>query len=108
MGRIKSIKALDEAMVKNQLIFLVAQKDVKNDSPSEDEIPCWNHIQVKQLVKLPGDTIRVLIEGISRAKVEEIVQEEPCFMARVVEYDIPDDEELDVEVEALKTSNRCI
>jgi len=103
VGRVKSIKALDEAMVKNQLIFLVAQKDVKNDSPSEDEIYRVGTIsRVKQLVKLPGDTIRVLIEGISRAKVEEIVQEEPCFMARVVEYDIPDDEELDVEVEALK------
>ncbi|NSW89499.1 MAG: endopeptidase La [Firmicutes bacterium] len=103
VGRLKSIKALDEAMVNNQLIFLVAQKDAKSDSPTEDEIYRVGTIsKVKQLVKLPGDTIRVLIEGISRAEVEEFVQVEPCFMARVVEYEIPVDEGLEIEVEALK------
>lgn len=103
VGRLKSIKALDDAMVNNQLIFLVAQKDAKSDSPSEDGIYQVGTIsKVKQLVKLPGDTIRVLIEGISRAEIEEIVQEEPCFMARVVEYDIPVDEGLELEIEALK------
>lgn len=102
VGRIKSIKALDEAMVNDQLIFLVTQKDARNDSPAEDEIYRVGTIsKVKQLVKLPGDTIRVLIEGISRAEIEEFVQDDPYFVAKVVEYEVPVDED-DVKIEALK------
>jgi len=59
VGRIKSIKALEEAMINNQLIFLVAQKDAKNDSPGPEDIYTIGTIsKVKQLLKLPGDTIR--------------------------------------------------
>jgi len=102
VGRIKSIKALDEAMLNDQLIFLVTQKDARNDSPAEDEIYRVGTIsKVKQLVKLPGDTIRVLIEGISRAEIEEFVQDDPYFVAKVVEYEVPVDED-DVKIEALK------
>ena len=53
VGRIKSIKALEEAMINNQLIYLVAQKDAKNDSPEEDDIYSIGTIcKVKQLLKL--------------------------------------------------------
>ena len=103
VGRDKSIKALDEAMINDQLIFLVAQKDAKNDSPDEGEIYKVGTIsRVKQLLKLPGDTIRVLVEGISRAEVKNYVQTEPFFVAEVLEKVIPDDESRNVEYEALK------
>jgi len=86
VGREKSIKALDQAMLNNQLIFLVAQKDAKNDSPSASEIYNIGTIsRVKQLVKLPGNNIRVLIEGVARAEIIEYTQEEPFFMVEVVE-----------------------
>lgn len=103
VGRIKSIKALEEAMINNQLIYLVAQKDAKNDSPTEDDIYRIGTIcKVKQLLKLPGDTIRVLVEGISRAEISEYTQVEPFFMAEVVEKIYIEDDENQVEIEALK------
>lgn len=103
VGRVKSIKALEEAMINNQLIFLVAQKDAKNDSPNEEDIYSVGTIsKVKQLLKLPGDTIRVLVEGLSRAEICELTQTEPFFMAEVSEKIYMPDEESNAEMEALK------
>ncbi len=103
VGRDKSIKALDEAMLNNQLIFLVTQKDAKNDSPGEEDIYKVGTIsKVKQLLRLPGDTIRVLVEGVSRAEVSQFLQLEPFFTAEVTEKIIPIDDSQRVEVEALK------
>jgi ATP-dependent Lon protease len=103
VGREKSIKALEEAMVNDQLIFLVAQKDAKNDAPEEKDIYSAGTIsKVKQLLRLPGDTIRVLVEGISRAEVKAYTQTEPFFIAEVVEKLIGSDEISDVENEAIR------
>jgi len=103
VGRVKSIKALEEAMINNQLIFLVTQKDAKNDSPNVDDIYKIGTIsKVKQLLKLPGDTIRVLVEGISRAEIAEFTQTEPFFMAEVVEKIYVEDDDSKLEIEALK------
>jgi ATP-dependent Lon protease len=103
VGREKSIKALDEAMINNQLIFLVTQKDAKNDAPEEEDIYRVGTIsRVKQLLRLPGDTIRVLVEGVSRAEITEFIQMEPFFMAEVSEKITAMDESRKVEFEALK------
>ena len=103
VGREKSIKALDDAMLNNQLIFLVTQKDAKNDSPDEEDVYRVGTIsRVKQLLRLPGDTIRVLVEGISRAEISEFVQTEPFFVAEVTEKIIAVDDAQRVELEALK------
>ena len=62
VGRDKSIGALEEAMVSDQKILLVAQKDAKVDFPTKDEIYTTGTVaKVKQLLKMPQDTIRVLI-----------------------------------------------
>ncbi len=103
VGRDKSIKALDEAMVGNQLIFLVTQKDAKNDSPDENDIYNVGTIsRVKQLLRLPGDTMRVLVEGIGRAEISELIQTEPFFIAEVTEKIITPGKEKIIELEALK------
>jgi len=103
VGREKSVRALDEAMVNNQMIFLAAQKDAKNDSPDVDDIYNVGTIsRVKQLLRLPGNTIRVLVEGISRAEVKNYVQTEPYFIAEVAEKVVPGDKTRKVEYEALK------
>lgn len=100
VGREKSILSLEQAMVNEQLIFLVSQKDAKVDNPSREDIYSVGTVsRVKQILKLPGDTIRVLVEGISRAEIVEITQDEPYFEAEVQErYDSP---EKDIESEAL-------
>jgi ATP-dependent Lon protease len=103
VGRVKSIKALEEAMINNQLIFLVTQKEAKNDSPGEEDVYNVGTIsKVKQLLKLPGDTIRVLVEGVSRAEISEFTHTEPFFAAEVVEQIYMDDDQHSVEIEALK------
>ena len=102
VGRAKSIKALEEAMISSQLIFLVTQKDARTDSPGAEDIFNVGTIsRVKQLLKLPGDTIRVLVEGISRAEISEILQDEPFFIAETVEKIYIDDNTHKVETEAL-------
>ena len=103
VGREKSIRALDDAMLNNQMIFLVTQKDAKNDSPNEEDVYRVGTIsKVKQLLRLPGDTIRVLVEGISRAEISEFLQTEPFFTAEVTEKIIAVDDSRLVELEALK------
>ncbi|MGI6668677.1 MAG: endopeptidase La [Acetivibrionales bacterium] len=103
VGRDKSIKALDDAMINNQLIFLVAQKDAKNDLPGKEDIYKVGTVsKVKQLLRLPGDTIRVLVEGICRAEIKKYLQTEPYFVAEVVEKIVPLDKNRSIEYEALK------
>ena len=64
VGRTKSVKALDEAMMKDQMILLCAQKDPGLEEPDYKDIyPVGTIAKIKQLLRLPGDTIRVLVEG---------------------------------------------
>ncbi|SKA90124.1 ATP-dependent proteinase. Serine peptidase. MEROPS family S16 [Caloramator quimbayensis] len=101
VGRTKSILALEEAMVKDQMIFLVAQKDVKEENPREDDIYRIGCVsKIKQILKLPGDMIRVLVEGLYRAEIEEITKEEPYFECRLYIHTEKENEKT-VEVEAL-------
>lgn len=103
VGREKSIKALDEAMMNNQLIFLTTQKDAKNDSPDVDDIYNVGTIsRVKQLLRLPGNTIRVLVEGLNRAEVRKYVQTDPYFIAEVAERIVPVNRKASITDEALK------
>lgn len=102
VGRDKSINALEEAMVDEQLIFLTSQKEADVDLPTTDD---FYHIgticKIKQMLKLPGDTIRVLVEGLSRARVKEIIEEEPYFKAIIEEVEYDEELKKDKEVDAL-------
>lgn len=78
VGREKSIRALDVAMNGDQKMILVMQKDVVADEPGPDElfeIGVLAHI--RQVLKMPGDVIRVLVEGLSRVQITEFTQESP-------------------------------
>ncbi len=78
VGREKSIKALEQAMLTDQLIFLTTQKDMDVDLPTVDDYYAVGTLaKVKQMLKLPGDAIRVLVEGLARAKIVSISQETP-------------------------------
>ena len=75
VGREKSILALEEAMLKDQEIFLITQKDAKVEEPKEEDIYEIGTIcNIKQILKLPGDTVRVLVEGENRARVIKYTQ----------------------------------
>lgn len=104
VGRDKSVAALEEAMANDQLIFLSSQKDAHDDDPSEDDISLVGTVsKIKQLLKMPGDTIRVLVEGINRAKIIEYVKTEPYYEV-IIEEDVSFDENIPLEMEALTRS----
>lgn len=100
VGREKSIEAVEKAMAGDQKIFLAAQKDIEIDNPSEDDIFNIGTIcEIKQIVKMPQNTIRVLVEGIERAKMDEFFDKEELLEASIEKIEI--DNEIDHEFEAL-------
>ncbi|MDI3481458.1 MAG: ATP-dependent Lon protease [Tepidanaerobacteraceae bacterium] len=95
VGRDKSIGALEEAMVMDQKILLVAQKDARTNFPDKDDIYKTGTVaKIKQLLKMPQDTIRVLIEGLNRAVIKEYIQTEPFFKVKVEEVYEGDEKDL--------------
>ena len=102
VGREKSITALDQAMLDDSSIMLCTQKDAKIDEPDLDDFYQVGTIaKVKQMLKLPGGNIRVLVEGINRGEIKEIVQNDPFFIAEVEELIYEEvDSDGDVNLEA--------
>lgn len=81
VGRLKSVAALNTAMERDQRIFLVAQKDVSQDDPTPDDLYRMGVVgRVRQIVKLPHDNFRIIVDGEYRATAVEILQTEPYFM----------------------------
>ncbi|GFZ31820.1 Lon protease [Clostridium zeae] len=109
VGREKSIAALEEAMLNNQQIFLATQKDAKIEEPVKEDIYEVGTLStIKQLLKLPGDTIRVLVEGTNRGKILSLTNGEEFFTVEAEIY-IEDEEEevsekVSLELEALTRS----
>ena len=102
VGREKSIAALEKAMVEDQEIFLVAQKDMKIEDPELDDIYSVGTVsKVKQLLKLPGDSIRVLVEGLNRGKIIEYTKTEPYYEVIIEEIVDEKDETTALEQEAM-------
>ncbi|HDF2907013.1 TPA: endopeptidase La [Clostridioides difficile] len=104
IGREISLKALDQAMMDEELIFLTSQKEAEVDEPGEEDFYHVGTIcKVKQMIKLPGDTVRVLVEGVSRGRVKKIEQEDGYFRAVIEEIVFNSDNldsETEVEIEA--------
>ncbi len=86
VGREKSIKALDAAMMENQEILLVTQKDPRLEDPAKGDIYEMGTVcTIRQLLKLPGNTVRVLVEGTVRGKVLSVEQSDPYFRVKLEE-----------------------
>ena len=84
VGREKSISALENAMMSNQMVFLVTQKNPDTDLPTpEDFFEVGTTARIKQMLRLPGNAIRVLVEGISRGRISSVLQEVPYFRAEI-------------------------
>ncbi len=102
IGREKSINALEKAMIMKQQIFLATQKDENTDLPTIDDFYHVGTIaKIKQMLKLPGDSIRVLVEGVSRGEIKEVVLEVPYFKCRVIPTPDIETEEIPAKTSAL-------
>lgn len=102
VGREKSIQALEHAMMTDSMIVLSTQRDPKIDDPTEDDFYDVGTVaNVKQMLKLPGGSIRVLVEGLNRCKIKECTKKEPFFEVIIDEYIYnPDKLERTPEIEA--------
>lgn len=100
VGRDKSVKALEKAMVDDNLILLCSQSEVSIEEPSEDEIFRIGTVaKVRQMLKLPNGTIRVLVEGLERAEIIQYIDNEEYYEVQARE--LPEEETNDPEVSAL-------
>ena len=103
VGREKSVRALEDVMKDDKQILLVAQKDAAQDDPEPDDIHRVGTIgTVLQLLKLPDGTVKVLVEGGARARIESFTQTGDFFQAEATVFD--EDESESPELEALARS----
>ncbi len=103
VGRDKSIKALEHAMSHEKEVFLSAQKDAKVDDPSPMDIYTIGTLgTVLQLLKLPDGTVKALIEGKERGKIENFVDKQDFFMVEVSK--LPGTYDVDLESSAIMRS----
>ncbi len=103
VGREKSIKALEEVMKNDALIMLATQKNASDDDPSPDSIyEIGTLASVLQLLKLPDGTVKVLVEGLERARVEKYSDRADYYEATAVA--LADTDATSVEAEALSRS----
>ncbi len=87
VGRTKSIKAVEDAMKQNQQIFLVPQRDIINNDPGVGDLYSIGVVaKVKQVLKTQNENLRVLVTGICRAQIKDLIQSEPfmCGYIRAV------------------------
>ena len=107
VGRESSIKAVEEAIAKGRLIFLVTQKDPANDSPSPDEIYRVGVVAtIMKMLKLPDGRIKILVQALTNARVVDYVQTGPVFRVKVEKVEEPLVTEISVEVEAMMRNIR--
>ncbi|MGO4108013.1 endopeptidase La [Paenibacillus sp. YAF4_2] len=103
VGRDKSVRALEKAMIDDHMILLCSQSEVNIEEPTEDDIYRVGTIaKVRQMLKLPNGTIRVLVEGVVRAEIVDYVPNEQFYEVSVIE--LPEPETDDPEVDALMRS----
>lgn len=96
VGREKSIKAVEEAMNSEQLIFLSTQKDIKIDEPKPEDVYTFGTVsKIKQIMKLQNGNIRILVEGIARGKIVKITDEKTHFVAELRRYPVGKEETSD-------------
>ena len=94
VGRTKSAMALDAAMKKDQILFLVPQKDILVDDPKLSDLSAVGTVvRIKQLLNAPEENLRVLVTGLARARIAQMQQTEP-FLSALVES-VPCPEEVD-------------
>ncbi|ALB47340.1 endopeptidase La [Clostridium beijerinckii] len=105
VGREKSIAAIEQAMLDEQEVFLVGQKDSMIEEPNQDEIYSIGTIcKIKQILKMSDNTIRVLVEGQERGKIVKYIEEEENYIkvsVKKLDDKVVKNEELDAYIKFL-------
>lgn len=92
ISRDRSIRAIEQCMMDSQKIFLSAQKNVEQEEPGADDVYHIGVIaEVKQVIKLQNNIVRILVEGIERAELSAFAQTDPYLLAEVVPCVLPEE-----------------
>jgi len=87
VGRKKSINAIEEAMMDTKEIFLATQKEAQTDEPEIDDIYTAGTVaEIRQILKMPGGTMRVLVEGLHRAEIRQFISSDPYMLVEIEEF----------------------
>src|SRR4030043_135396 len=107
VSREKSIKSLEEALSKDRLIFLVAQKKHSEEDPSPKDLYRVGTVAVvMKMLKLPDGKVKILVQGLSKASIKDILQTAPYLLVRVENIKDPFITEITLETEALMRNVR--
>ncbi|MCA1619018.1 MAG: endopeptidase La [Acidobacteria bacterium] len=108
VSREKSIRAVDEALGENRMIFLVSQRDLDKEEPAAEDLYTTGTVAViMRMLKLPDGRIRILVQGLARARVEEVADTGEYLKARLSSMPEPAAPERSLEVEALVRNVRA-
>jgi ATP-dependent Lon protease len=102
IGRESSIAAVDEALNSKRMIFLSTQKDPMMEDPGENDIYKIGTVaMILRMLKLPDGRVKILVQGLKRGEIEEFVQKEQFFKAKIKTFDEDETPTSDLKVEAL-------
>ncbi len=102
VGREISILAVDEALSKDRLIFLAAQKNIEEDDPAPEGIHSVGTVAtIMRMLKLPDGRVKILIQGLVKSRVVEYTQQRPIYLVKITQIKEPSISNITLEVEAL-------
>ncbi len=102
VGRDISIKAIDHALNTNRMVLLLAQRDLNVEAPTTDDLYLMGTVcMIMRMLKLPDGRVKVLVQGLSKARVSGFIQQEPFFMAGIEKVTEEKPAEASIENEAL-------
>ncbi|PLX82791.1 MAG: endopeptidase La [Desulfuromonas sp.] len=107
VGREKSIAAVESALKADRIIFLVSQKEMSEEEPGpEDMYRIGTAAMIMRMLKLPDGRLKILVQGMAKARIRAFLSDTPCFRVMVDEIVETEHDELSVEVEALMRTVR--
>ncbi|MBI2358138.1 MAG: endopeptidase La, partial [Deltaproteobacteria bacterium] len=102
VGRDMSVQAVEEALARDRLIFLVAQKNSTEDNPKPDDIYRVGTVaSIMRMLKLADGRVKILVQGLSKGEIEQFVRERPYYEVKIRKLTEPAIPEISIEVEAL-------
>jgi ATP-dependent Lon protease len=102
VGREKSQSAIDSSLSSHRMILLLTQKDMEVEEPKRQDVYAVGTVAlVMRMLKLPDGRVRILAQGLTRARVDELDEEKPYYSAKVTVLNDPDEEEKNIEGEAM-------
>lgn len=101
VGRDRSVAAVDQALAENRLLLLLSQRDPNLESPSASDLYTVGTVAgILRMIKLPDGRVRILVQGLARARIDFFTQEEPYYRAHITRLEEPAMPAGDLEVEA--------